>query len=567
LSHSRWNVLPPPPDLQLFAAAGFSSLLARVLFHRGITHPSQVQPFIAADASLCGDPSLLPGIPQAVSRLYRALLGSEKIAVYGDFDTDGVTATALMVEGLSLLQATAIPYIPHRVTEGYGLKTAALDSLRKQGVSLVISVDCGITAVEPIMKAKRSGLDVIVTDHHMPLAEIPLAAAVVDPRLPGSNYPFNDFSGAGVALKVLQALFRGMGREEQLDRLFDLAALGTVADLVPLVGENRYLVKHGLQRLNDSPRLGIQEMMAVAGLEAGSLDSDSISWTLAPRLNAAGRLDHAMASYRLLTTASQPEAQTLAVWLQQKNVERQDLTTRAMRVAREKLDSAIGPALIVGDNDFPAGICGLVAGRLSDEYYRPAVVVRTGGQFSSGSCRSIPEFSIIEAMNQYQIATGGFVHFGGHAQAAGFTMLTSDLPHFGDFLSGLATTQLAGVDLRPRIDVDAEVRLSELGGDVFPAIQKLSPFGRGNPPPTFISRHVEVVDCRTMGNGGDHLRLKLKQGGYLWDAVGFGLGCHESELGSLSDIVYNVEVDRWNGSARLRLNILDFGPDRQAASA
>ncbi len=559
MSHSRWNVLPPPPDVRLFTASGFSPILSRILFHRGITHPSQVQAFITADSSLCGDPSLLPGIPQAVSRIYRALLGGESIAVYGDFDTDGVTATALMVEGLSLLNAKAIPYIPHRVTEGYGLKTAALENLRKQGVSLVVSVDCGITALEPIRKAKRSGLDVIVTDHHVPLADIPQAAAVVDPRLPGSDYPFSDFSGAGVALKVLQSLFRGMGREAQLDRLFDLAALGTVADMVPLVGENRYLVKQGLKRLNESPRLGIQEMMAVSGLDAGCLDSDSISWTLAPRLNAAGRLDHAMASYRVLTTESQPEARTLAGWLQQKNVERQDLTVKAMRVAREKLGSAADPALMIGDDDFPAGICGLVAGRLSDEYYRPAVVVRTGSQFSSGSCRSIPEFSIIEAMNQFQGTVGGFIHFGGHAQAAGFTMLTKDLPRFGDFLSGLAATQLAGLDLRPRIDVDAEVRLPELGGDVFPTIQKLSPFGRGNPPPSFLSRGVEVVDCRTMGSGGDHLRLKVKQGGFLWDAVGFGLGCHESEMGSLTDIVYNVEIDRWNGATRLRLNILDFG--------
>jgi single-stranded-DNA-specific exonuclease len=537
-------------------------LLASVLFHRGVSHPSQIPAFIAADSSVCGDPSLLPGVPQAVSRIYRALLGGESIAVYGDFDTDGVTATALMVEGLALLDAKAMPYIPHRVTEGYGLKTAALESLRKQGVSLVISVDCGITALDPVKKAKRSGLDVVVTDHHVPLADIPQAAAVVDPRLPGSRYPFNDFSGAGVALKVLQALFRGMGREEQLEGLFDLVALGTVADLVPLVGENRYLVKQGLKRLNDSPRLGIQEMISLSRLDAGGLDSDSISWTLAPRLNAAGRLDHAMASYRILTTESQPEARTLAGWLQQKNTERQELTTKAMRVAREKVGGAVGPALLVGDDEFPAGICGLVAGRLSDEFYRPAVVVRTGSQFSSGSCRSIPEFSIIEAMNQYQASGGRFVHFGGHAQAAGFTILTSDLPRFGDFLNRLADAQLANVDLRARIDVDAEVRLADLGGDVFPTIQKLAPFGRGNPPPSFLSRRVEVVDCRTMGNGGDHLRLKLKQGGFLWDAVGFGLGCHEAEMSSLADIVYNVEIDRWNGSNRLRLNILDFGVSR-----
>jgi single-stranded-DNA-specific exonuclease len=558
LSRNRWNILPPPPDVGVFASAGFSPILARLLFHRGITDPSQVGPFVEVDSSLCGDALLLPGMPQAVSRIYRAILRGENMAVYGDFDADGVTATALMVEGLSLLDAKVIPYIPHRVTEGYGLKVAALESLKKQGISLVVSVDCGITALDPVKKAARLGLDIIVTDHHLPLGEIPAAAAVVDAKLPGSLYPFSDFSGAGVALKVLQALYRGVGKEEQLERLFDLAALGTIADLVPLLGENRYLVKYGLRRLNDSRRLGIREMAAQAGLEMGDLDADSVSWTLAPRLNAAGRLDHAMASYKLLTTDSTEEAHLLAIWLQQKNQERQELTTKAMQRAHEKLQGEVGSAVLVGDNEFPVGICGLVAGRLSDELYLPAVVVRTGEELSSGSCRSIPEFNIIEAMNRFQAEVGGFVQYGGHAQAAGFTIRTRDVRIFGEYLSNLARDSLSGLDLRPKIDIDAEVSLSELGGDVFPTIQKLAPYGQGNPSPCFLSRRVEVLERRTMGNGGDHVRLKLKQGGIVWNAVGFGLGSRESEIGALVDIVYNVEIDRWNGSSRLRLNIVDF---------
>jgi len=563
LSRSRWNILPAPPDVRIFTSAGFSAVLARVLFHRGIFDPSQVDPFVEVDSSLCGDALLLPGMPQAVSRIYRAMLRGESIAVYGDFDADGVTATALMVEGLSLLGAKVVPYIPHRMTEGYGLKIAALETLRKQGVSLVVSVDCGITAVEPVKKAGRLGLDIIVTDHHLPLNETPAAAAVVDAKLPGSLYPFSDFSGAGIALKVLQALYRGVGKEEELERLFDLAALGTVADMVPLLGENRYVVKHGLRHLNDSPRLGIREMAVQAGLELGELDSESISWTLAPRLNAAGRLDHAMASYRLLTSDSTEEAHELAVWLQQKNQERQELTTKAMGRAREKLQGDVGPAVLVGDSDFPVGICGLVAGRLSDELYVPAVVVRTGEEFSSGSCRSIPEFNIIEAMNQFQAEVGGFIQYGGHAQAAGFTMRTKDVRAFGAYLSSLARGCLAGLDLRPRIDIDAEVGLSELGGDVLPTIKKLAPYGQGNPSPCFLSRRVEVLERRTMGNGGDHVRLKLKQGGIVWNAVGFGLGNRENEIGQLCDFVYNVEVDHWNGSSQLRLNVLDFGRSTQ----
>ena len=557
MSRSRWNILPPPPDVGLFTSAGYSQVLARVLFHRGITHPSQVLTFVDADSSLCGDPLLLPGMPQAVSRIYRALLSGESIAVYGDFDADGVTATALMVEGLSMMNATVIPYIPHRVTEGYGLKTAALENLRNQGVSLVISVDCGITALEPIKKAARRGLDVVVTDHHLPLDQIPAAAAVVDPKLPGSSYPFNDFSGVGVAFKVLQALFRGVGKESQLDALLDLVAIGTVADLVPLLGENRYLVKHGLKRLNEGARLGIREMMGHSGLEAGKLDAESISWALAPRLNAAGRLEHAMSSYTLLTTASQEEAARLAAWLHDKNLERQEMTAKAIQTAHEKLGGATGPSVLVSDDQFPVGICGLVAGRLAEEFCVPAVVVRTGDELSSGSCRSIPEFNIIEAMNMFQSDVGGFIQFGGHAQAAGFSMLTRDVPRLAEFLSNLAGERLAGLDLRPKIDVDAEARFLELGGDVFPTIQKLAPFGQGNRPPSFLSTGVEVMECRPMGNG-QHLRMKLKQGGIVWNAVGFGLGTRQKEIGQMSDFVYNVEVDHWNGSSQLRLNILDF---------
>ncbi len=556
MSRSRWNVLPSPPNLAVFISAGFSPVLSRILFHRGITHPSQVDDFLEADSRLSGDPFLLPSMDRAVARLYRAMLSGEKIAVFGDFDTDGVTSTALMVQGLALLGVDAIPYIPHRMTEGYGLKLGALESLRKQGVSLVVSVDCGVTALEAVKRSKRFGLDIIVTDHHVPLADIPDAVAVVDPKLPSSAYPFSDLSGAGVALKVMQALFSSLGRKDGLDQVLDLVALGTVADVVPVLGENRFLVKEGLARLNGSARVGVRELAVTCGYEDKTIDTGSISWALAPRLNAAGRLEHAMSSYRLLMTQSSEEARELAQWLHKKNSERQDLTAKAMQTARGKLEAGV-PAVVIGDDDFPIGICGLVAGRLCEETYRPAVVARTGEKLSSGSCRSIPEFNIINAMTRFQAEVGGLVNFGGHAQAAGFTLPTGDLPKLRDFLCKLAEEELAGADLRPRVDVDAEVKLFDLGGDVFPTIQKLEPFGEGNPSPTFLSRRVQVVEHRTMGKG-DHLTLKLKQGGVVWNAVGFGLGNQDAALPQTVDIVYNVEVDHWNGSARLRLNIVDF---------
>jgi len=387
---------------------------------------------------------------------------------------------------------------------------------------------------------------------------MPPALALVNPKLPNSTYPFSQLSGVGVALKLLQALLQGMGKEEQVNELMDLVALGTVADMMPLLGENRYLVKEGLKLINTSPRLGVEEMITQAGLNIGSLDSESISWVIAPRLNAAGRLAHAMTGYKLLMTDSPQEAQELSIWLEQKNVERQRLTTNTLAKAREQvLAQGISPLLIASDKDYPAGIAGLVAGRLSEEFYRPTIVVRIGKQISSGSCRSIPEFNIILALNQCSHLLS---QFGGHPQAAGFTLLTRNLAQLQQTLLQLATTQLAGVDLRPRLDIDAEFTLPDLGGDIFQTIQQLAPFGRGNPIPTFLSRRVEVIDCYTMGSEGEHLRLKLKQGNTVWDGVAFRLGNYLAEVSSPLDIVYNLEIDRWGGEERLRLNILDFAP-------
>jgi len=558
LNRYRWNLLPLAPDRHLANIPGAPPLLAQLLYNRGVREPSQLEPFITADKRLSGDPSLLPDMTLAVTRIYRALLSGENIAIYGDFDADGISGTALLVKGLSSLGGRVTPYIPHRLTEGYGLKTAALENLRHKGISLVITVDCGITALAEVKRAKRVGLDVVITDHHTPLPEIPPAVAIVNPKRADSNYPFTELTGAGVAIKLLQALLESIGKQEQLDEMLDLVAIGTIADMAPLSGENRYWVKQGLKLINTNPRLGIREIIAQAGLTIGSLDAESISWTIAPRLNAAGRLAHAMTSYKLLMTDSLPEARGLATWLEQKNAERQRLTTKTLTKARGQiLAEGISPLLIASDRDYPVGIAGLVAGRLAEEFYRPAIVIRTGELVSSGSCRSIPEFNVILALNQCSQLLS---QFGGHAQAAGFVLPTKNLARLKQHLFELATTQLAGADLRPQLDIDAEAKLTELSGNTFSLIQQLAPFGRGNPAPTFLSRRVEVVDCHTMGSNREHLRLKLRQGGIVWDGVGFRMGSALAEISPHLDIAYNLEIDRWQGAERLRLNILDFAP-------
>jgi single-stranded-DNA-specific exonuclease len=548
--------LPPLPKGHPLAASGLSPLITQLLYNRGITAPSQIEPFLAADQRLSFDPLLLPDMEWAVGRIYQAILRAEKIAVYGDFDADGITATALLVEAFSRLTPDIVPYIPHRINEGHGLKIAALENLRKEGVTLVISVDCGITGATSVKRAKKLGMDVIVTDHHAVPTELPPALAVINPKLSTSSYPFNELAGVGVAYKLLEAVLCGLGKEGSLIDVMDLVALGTVADMTPLLGENRYLVKHGIQRMNSSLRPGLKELLTCASMPLGNLTSENITWTIAPRINTASRLDHALPSYELLTTDSPERAGELARWLEQKNGERQQMTTKAANKAKQQvLQAGLAPLLLVSDEDYPSGISGLVASRLVDEFYRPAVVIREGKRVCNGSCRSIPEFNIIEALGQCRDL---FLEFGGHAAAAGFVMLTHNLVHLRDRLLKLAETQLAGIDLRPRINIDAEVQLRDLNNNSYEYIQKLEPFGQGNPAPVLLSRRIKVVSCRTMGTTGDHLRLRLEQNGSIWDAVAFGCGENLPEIQSPLDIVFHVELDQWNGRSTLRLNILDF---------
>jgi single-stranded-DNA-specific exonuclease len=557
LSHSRWNLLPPVADLPP-RAGGYPPLLVQLLYNRGITRPEEYPGFLVSDASLMGDPFLLPGMEAAVARIYRALLSGETIAVYGDYDADGITATALLVQGLAMLGGRAVPYIPHRQTEGHGLATAALKDLQAKGVSLVITVDCGVTDAPQVAKAKQAGLDIVITDHHSPLDTVPQAVAVVDPKLAGSAYPFTQLAGVGVAFKLLQALYGNLGRkQDDVLATTDLVAIGTIADMSPPLGENRYLIKEGLQRMNTCPRLGLRELIIQSRLEEGSLEADNIGWVIAPCLNAAGRLADGLTGYNLLVTDSPDEARELAGWLCRKNEERQRLTTATLARAREAvIAQGLPPLLLTTSKEYPLGIAGLVAGRLVEEFYRPAIVIHTAGTVSHASCRSIPEFDIIAALNRFGHL---FTRYGGHAAAAGFTLPTKNLPRLEEGLAALVAEELTGVELRPHLDIDARLSLAELGGDTFAITQQLAPYGIGNPVPVFLSEGVEVLEHRTMGTGGEHLRFKLRQGGTTWDAVAFRLANHQDELKApCLDIVYNLEVDSWGGQKQLRLNILDF---------
>ncbi len=553
---ARWRILPSAPDEYLKGSA-LPHLMAQLLYNRGVGL-EEIEPFLAADHRLEGNPFLLPDISQAVSRVYEAVLSREKVAIYGDFDVDGVTAVVILAEGLSRLGVDAVIYIPDRFSEGHGLNMAAIEKLHEQGADLVITVDCGITDLREVKRAQELGMDMIITDHHVPSQSLPRATAVVDPKRRDSLYPYPDLAGAGVAFKFLQAVFHKDSREKWLAGLLDLVALATVTDLSPMVGENRYLVKEGLRELNRSSRPGIQEMLRIVGLKEGGLDSEDISWTLGPRLNAAGRMNNASTSYRLLVTRSPEEARLLALELEDRNAERQKLSSEVLGHAREKLVAKLHlPLLMEDDESYSIGVIGPVAGRLTDEFYRPVIIVNSGPELCKGSCRSIAEFDVVSALeNCRDLLTS----FGGHARAAGFTVPRQNLAQLEERLVSLAADRLGHLDLRRELAVDAELPLSALAGETFNGMQKLSPFGRGNPQPTFLTRRVEVIECRNFGKQGAWLRLKLKQGKVTWRAVDFASQTKASEVPPYIDIVYNLEKSRWNGEEVLGLNLRDLAP-------
>jgi single-stranded-DNA-specific exonuclease len=531
--------------------------MVQLLYNRGVTDPAGFETFIAGDERLAHDPLLLPDMDKAVTRISRALLGDELIAIFGDFDADGITGAALLVQGIGQLGGKVISYIPHRLEEGHGLNDSALERLRQRGATLVITVDCGITGVPEVEKGRQLGLDIVITDHHVPSDTIPEALAAIDPKLPGSSYPFVELAGVGVAVKLLQALFRATGRDGEAEEYLDLVALGTVADMVPLTGENRYLTKRGLEVLNRSGRVGVQELVLSAGLEMGKLDAEDIAFSLGPRLNASGRLDHAVTSYELLMTASRQEARALAAMLENGNSERQRLTAEAFEDAREKLAGEAGklPLLMVRDSRYQPGVVGVVAGKLVDAFYRPAVVVHIDEETARGSARSIPDFDLVSALTECRDL---LTRFGGHSQAAGFLMPGCDVEKLRKRLVEIAGQRLAAVDLRPALIIDAEIPLSALGGQTYKTISRLEPFGQANQAPTFLSKGVDVVSSRAVGADGDHLKLKLRGGNVVWDAIAFSLG--HRPLAPRIDIVYNLEVESWSGRELLRLNVLDFLP-------
>ncbi|MCC6801652.1 MAG: single-stranded-DNA-specific exonuclease RecJ [Anaerolineae bacterium] len=566
----HWQVAPAAERGHLQQYQGISPVLAQVLFNRGMTDPAEAHDFLFADDLAKG--SLLAikrpqnsAIDRALTRIRTAIKLREQIVVYGDFDADGVTSTTLLVEALKRLGANVRPYIPHRVDEGYGLNSEALLRLARSGARLIVTVDCGIRAVQEVEDGKAAGLDIIITDHHSVGAEIPNALAVINPKLDDEfQYSEAMLAGVGVAYRLAEALYRVAagsirnGAPPNADDLLDLVAIGTVADLVPLNRlENRMLVKRGLSLVNRAQRLGLRALIDVSGLKQGGIGAEQIGFGIAPRINAAGRLESAMIAYDLLSSDDWTQAAMLANQLHDLNTQRQEMTRAAQELVREQLtDTSSIPLIFASDRHFQPGIVGLVAGRLVEEFFRPAVVMEVGETESRASCRSIPQFDITDALDQ---CAALLVRHGGHAQAAGFTVLNENVTILREKLMSLAHTALDGQDLAPTLDVDMELDAAYVNLALAEGLLDLEPTGHGNPTPVFVTRNLRVQDYRTVGRDDSHLKLRLsRRGGAPIDAIGFGLGEWAKQMPRYVDIAYQLTINEWNGNRTEQMTILDL---------
>jgi len=561
MHNKRWVIQPPITRQADEALEKFPPILKQILFNRGYGTDAEARAFLKAEASSNADPFQLIGMSTAVDRIQHALEHDEPIAIYGDYDVDGVTATALLVEALKGFGANVRGYIPNRFEEGYGLNKDALDSLKADGVMLVITVDCGIRSPDEALHAQTIGLDLIISDHHHPDGEnLPTALAIINPKQHGDSYPDKELAGVGIAYKIAEALAsaRQTSNGFQLNDLLDLVALGTVADLAPLVGENRVLVRKGLRQIRETKRQGLFSLAGIAGVKLDKITAGNIGFMLGPRLNASGRLESALASFELLTTTDFMKAGQLAQQLDVQNRQRQTIT-KSMQAQAEEIAMSEDPEaflLFAAHEEFNPGVVGLAASRLTENYYRPAVVAAKGQDETRGSCRSIPEFHITDALD---LCKDLLVRHGGHAAAAGFTVKNENLPEFVARLKEIAKEQLEGKDLRQTLTADMEVSLEEMNFEVLKHLNYLEPTGYGNPDAVFVARDVKVKSSRTVGSEGRHLKLSLEDSrGTTYDCIGFRIGHLKETLPPRIDVMFTLEANEWNGRTTLQLNLKDL---------
>ncbi len=565
-ARTRWQLAVYDEAIsdKLAVECGISPLLARLLVIRGIDTPERAKHFLHVSVDQFHSPFLLDGMEKSVARIKQAIERQEPICIYGDYDADGVSSTSLMVHLMREMGATFDYYIPNRFKEGYGLNNEALRYIHSTGCKLVITVDTGISAVEQVAYGQSLGLDIIVTDHHEPPEVIPQAFAVINPKKPGCPYPFEMLAGVGVAFKLAHALLG-----EPPLHLLDLAAIGTIADLVPLVDENRVIASLGLARLNHTRNVGLQALLRVCGLEETELSAGHVGFAIGPRINAGGRLETAEAAVKLLTVTDADEANTYAKQLDALNTERQELvqqmTEEAVAMVLADYPPESNAVLVLAKEGWNVGVVGIVASRIVEQFYRPTIVLGIDPEkgTAKGSARSIAGFDMYQALTACKEL---LPHYGGHTMAAGMTLPVDNLPLFRDKLQEVARACLSAEDFTPITKVDVQVELDSFGLDEVTELEALAPFGMGNPTPLLLLTDVQTSDLRKIGRDDAHLKCALVGNGKSIDAIGFKLAHVTDQMTTNArlNVVGELSVNEWNGRRKPQLTIRDLAiPHRQ----
>jgi single-stranded-DNA-specific exonuclease len=561
-----WNVLSSAPQELFDKYPDIRPVVLQLLYNRGIVEEKQIQEFLDPEFDNSHDPFLLKNMEAATDLIISHIKENSKIIIYGDYDADGITSASLLFNILKKLRADVDVYIPERITEGYGLNKKAIDGFAEQGAGLVITVDTGIRSRPEVDYARDKGMDVLVTDHHTPEENDLPDCLVIDPHVSWEKYPFKHLAGVGVAFKLASALIsktklRADEKEILIKSGLDLVAIGTVADCVPVTGENRILVNEGLKILNNSRRQGLIALIQASGLNSKNkrLQSWNIGFQLAPRLNASGRLGSTEDVVNLLVTRNRKEAEEIVDRLNQKNTERQRITEDIVASIEQRIDSGRidSQGMIVAVNEqegeWSEGVVGLVAGRICEKYYKPTLVITKAENEFKGSGRSIKEFNLIKAITGCKDVLD---KYGGHPAACGFSLSGNNLKAFTKKIKKIAEKQLQGIDLKPQINIDAEVDISNIDNDFVIEVEKMAPFGEGNPLPVFVSRNVLVKDITTMGADGKHIKFRFN--GYWALAFGKAQQWKDFKIGDKVDIVYSVEFNNFNGNTQVQLKLWDI---------
>jgi len=552
----RWVYPEHDPKLIRSLFPRFTEVEGQILTGLGFKSQSAAISFLNDEAIIDPDPFLLTGMASAVSRVQQAIREAEPITIYADYDADGVTSAALLYSGLQVLGAVVKVYFPDRFTEGYGINNGAIERLARERCSLLISVDCGIRAVEEAQTARKLGVDLIITDHHHPPSELPNAVAILNPNLEGDPYPQKELAGVGVAYKLLQAL-TGEAGVNQAEEVLDLVAIGTIADMSKLIGENRATVQRGLERLNTQPRPGLRSLMGIAGYQLGRIDANAIGFGLGPRINAAGRLKRANLAFDLLMAPSEDNANELAKELDDINKRRQELTLQVVEAAEQSIGEGDRPVVFAFDPIFHEGVVGLAASRLSEVYYRPAFVGTVGEENTRISARSIPGFHLTQAL---EICSDLLLRFGGHAAAAGLSLENRLIEDFTKRFEEIARAQLDEERMTPKLNVSAEVNVSDLNPRLLKFHDRLEPMGEGNEWPILAARNVEIVNRRRVGAEGRHLKLKVRGDALVIDAIAFRMGERMQELPDRIDLAFRLERNEYMGQISPQMNVVDIRP-------